>query len=103
MIQDYPIAFKIYDDVLISGFEIYPGISDNVSTYDLNQIIAIDWASYGTDTRVEFCTEKTKTSISIQDTLRTILLENSENKYILYDHGTGEIADYIAIQEEETD
>lgn len=101
-LNDNPIAFKTYDDVLISGFEIYPSIFDNVSTYDPNQIIAIDWASYGTDTRVEFCTEKTKTSISIQDTLRTILLENSENKYILYDHGTGEIADYIAIQEEET-
>ena len=93
---------RTYDDVLISGFEIYPSIFDNVSTYDPNQIIAIDWASYGTDTRVKFCTEKTKTSISSQDTLRTILLENSENKYILYDHGTGEIADYIAIQEEET-
>lgn len=37
---------------------------------------------------------------SIQDTLREILLSDPKNKYVLYDHGTGEMADYITIQEE---
>ena len=29
------------------------------------------------------------------------LMENEQNTYVLYDHGSGEIADYIAIQESE--
>jgi len=100
-LNDNPISFKTYDDTLISGFEIYQGIPDNDFSYDQNQIESIDWDSYGTDVGVEYCTEKTKDVVSIQDTLKTILQENSNNKYILYDHGSGEIADYIAIQEDD--
>ena len=38
--------------------------------------------------------------ISIQDTLKEILMKDPANKYILYDHGSGEMADYIAIRED---
>jgi hypothetical protein len=100
-LNDNPIAFKTYDDALISGFEIYRGVPEDTLSYDQKQIIDIDWERYGTNTGVEFCTEKNKDVVSIQDTLRTILQENSENKYILYDHGSGEMADYIAIKEDE--
>lgn len=100
-LNDNPILFKTYDDTLISGFEMYRGIPDDSFSYDQNQIESIDWDSYGTDVSVEFCTKKTKDVVSIQDTLKVILQENSDNKYILYDHGSGEIADYIAIQEDD--
>ncbi len=100
-LNDYPISFKTYDDSLISGFEIYRGIPDESFSYNQSQIIPVDWDNYGTDVSVEFRTEKTKTAVSIQDTLKVILQNNPENKYILYDHGSGEIADYIAIQEDE--
>ena len=71
--------------------------------YDKNQIIGIDWDSYNTDVTVEFVKKGVKTrkgKNSIQDSLREILLENPKNKYILYDHGSGEMADYVVIQEE---
>lgn len=104
-LKDYlnnnPLSFKTYDDALISGFEIYHGIPDDNISYDQNQIVSIDWDSYGTDVSVEFCTEKKKNIISIHDTLRTILQKDTDNKYILYDHGSGEIADFIAIQEDD--
>ena len=100
-LNDNPISFKTYDDTLISGFEIYRGIPDDSFSYDQNQIESVDWNSYGTDISVEFCTKRIKNVVSIQDTLKVILQENPANKYILYDHGSGEIADYIAIQEDD--
>lgn len=100
-LNDHPISFKTYDDALIAGFEIYRGMPIDSFVYDQSQIMPIDWDSYGTDVSVEFCTKETKGVVSIQDTLKEILMENPENKYILYDHGTGEIADCIAIQEDE--
>lgn len=99
-LNDNPISFKTYDDALISGFEIYRG-SPNALVFDQSKIEAIDWDEYGTDTSVEFTTNASSGTVSIQDTLRNLLQSNSNNKYILYDHGSGEIADYIAIQEDE--
>lgn len=100
-LKDNPISFKTYDDNLISGFEIYRSSSKDTLVFDQNIIQEIDWATYGTDTSVEFTTPTSLGTISIQDTLKKILQSDSNNKYILYDHGSGEIADYIAIQEDD--
>lgn len=100
-LNDNPISFKTYDDTLISGFEIYRGSPGEALVYDQSKIEVIDWNKYGTDTGVEFTTNASSGTVSIQDTLRIILQSNADNKYILYDHGSGEMADYIAIQEDE--
>lgn len=100
--NDIPISFKTYDDALISGFEIYKSSFDGALVYDQSKIEAIDWKAYGTDTSIEFVTDSTKGKVSIQDTLQTILQSDPDNKYILYDHGSGEMADYIAIQEDDS-
>ena len=102
-LTDHPLRIKTFDDTIIEGFEIYKGPTNDVLTYDRNQIIGIDWDSYNTDVTVEFVKNGTKTrkgKNSIQDSLREILLENPKNKYILYDHGSGEMADYVVIQED---
>lgn len=98
-INDNPILFKTYDDTLISGSEIYRG-SPDIKIFEQSRIEAVDWKRYGTNTKIEF-TEGSSDEISIHDTLRTILRENDSNKYVLYDHGSGEIADFIAIQEDD--
>ena len=100
-LNDNPISFKTYDDALISGFEIYRGFPEDALVFDQSKIEAIDWDEYGTDTSVEFTANASSGTVSIQDTLRNILQNDSNNKYILYDHGSGEMADYIAIQEDE--
>lgn len=102
-LTDHPLRIKTFDDTIIEGFEIYNGPTNDVLTYDRNQIIGIDWDSYNTDVTVEFVKNGTKTrkgKNSIQDSLREILLENPKNKYILYDHGSGEMADYVVVQED---
>lgn len=96
--NDNPVVFKTFDESVIVGFEIYRGNPDAIS-FDQNQIEEFDWDAYDTDVGVEFGKSSITGKISIQDTLEKYLKENVENTYILYDHGSGEIADYIAIQE----
>ncbi len=104
-LTNYPLRIKTFDDTIIEGFEIYRGPSGEILSYDKNQIIDIDWEAYNTDVTVEFIKKGTKISKgkkSIQDSLCEILVSDPLNKYVLYDHGTGEMADYITIQEEQT-
>jgi len=98
--NDHPVLFKTYDDSVISGFEIYKGVSEPLA-FDQAKITGVDWKAHGTDTGVEFTDNQTNGTVSIQDTLQTILQSDPSNKYILFDHGSGEIADYIGIQENE--
>ena len=96
--NDNPVLFKTFDESEISGFEIYKGNSDAIS-FDQTLIEGFDWGAYGTDVGVEFGESAIAGKISIQDTLAKYLEANEQNKYILFDHGSGEIADFIAIQE----
>ena len=53
---------------------------------------------------IEFRTSKTrKKGKSIQDALREVLFENLELDYIIYDHSSGEMADFITIQSKEVE
>ena len=96
--NDNPLVFKTFDDALISGFEIYRGNPDAIS-YNQDHIEAFDWESYNTDVGLEFGASPTGGKISIQDTIEKWLMADDRNTYILFDHGSGEIADFIAIQE----
>lgn len=98
--NDNPVLFKTLDESVISGFEIYRGNPDAFS-FDQGQIVGFDWDTYNTDTGLEFGKSTITGKISIQDTLEQYLKANEQNTYILFDHGSGEIADYIAIQERE--
>ena len=66
---------------------------------DKSQIHAVNWEEYKTDTAVEFGKSPKNGYISIQDALRRIL--ETQDGYIIYDHGPGEIADYITVKEDE--
>jgi len=62
-------------------------------------IKSIDWENYNTDINCEFGNPINAGKKSIHDTLYEILLMNDNLDIILYDHGTGEIADFITIKE----
>ena len=92
----YPLQFKATDDTVVQGDEILTG-SMSVTAYDSNSITEIDWENeYHTDITIEFNDKiHHPTGKSIQTSLREILEEDIENQYIIYDHGSGEMADYI--------
>lgn len=96
----HPLQFKTTNDALIVGDEIFVGDPNSV-IYSDEHIDPIDWISYGTDIRKEYG-RKTKAGTSIQNVLRDLLMQVTSYTYIIFDHGTGEIADFIAITEDES-
>ena len=101
-LQDYftnsPLIFKSVDDMTIIGDEVIEGDYED-DIFDNNIIMGIDWDKYNTDISTEFGESNIPNKVSIQDALFILLNEDESNKFILYDHGTGEIADYITIKE----
>lgn len=97
--NDNPIIMRTTDDSVIQGAEILKG-DPNAIVYDNSNIIGIDWVGkYGTSIEVEVNDPvHHPTGKSIQKSLEEILQENSEYKYIIYDHSRGEMADYIAVR-----
>ena len=101
-LKDNPLIFKTTDDVLIQGTEKFVG-NPKAIVYSSDNIIGIDWDKYGTNVKVEVNDPiHHPTEISIQTTVEQLLKEDTSISYIIYDHSTSEIADFITIKEEET-
>lgn len=101
-LNDYPLTFKTTDDVLIQGIEYLQGNSDSI-TFSSDNIFVVDWAKYGTNIKIEVNDPKYHpTGISIQTTIENILREDKSNKYIIYDHSSNEMADFITVKESES-
>ncbi|GJM57787.1 DEAD/DEAH box helicase [uncultured Dubosiella sp.] len=99
-LTDNPLIFKTLDDATIQGIDYYPGNYEG-DIFDKDLIEAINWKALGTDISLEFNKKGDTTSRSIQSVLQEILLADKRYKYVVYDHGSGEIADFITIYEEE--
>ena len=99
-LTSHPLQYKTTDDTLIVGNEIFVGDPSSV-IYSDEHIIPIDWTSYGTDVRKEYG-KITKSGNPIQNVLQDLLKRVTSYTYIIFDHGTGEIADFIAIMEDES-
>jgi len=97
-LSSHPLEYKTTDDTLIVGNEIFIGDPNSI-TYSETHIDAIDWIGLGTNIEIEYGA-KTEQGSPIQDVLMNILNKDEAYKYIIFDHGTGEIADFIAITEE---
>jgi superfamily II DNA or RNA helicase len=98
-----PLVFRTTDDVMIQGIEVSEGDPEAI-VFSNDNIIPIEWIEgYGTDIKVEVNDSRYHPhEKSIQTTLKEILEENKDYKYIIYDHSKGEIADYITVIENKT-
>lgn len=101
-LTEQPLIFRTLSDATITGTEIIASEYDG-DVFDVSVIEEIDWKKHNTDIALEVRETDTDTRVSIQDTLMEILSEKDEYRYIIYDHGSGEIADYIAIKENDTE
>ncbi|MEB8264660.1 DEAD/DEAH box helicase [Mammaliicoccus sciuri] len=97
--NEFPLEFytsnlyKIYDDqITVNNLEIVP--------FDNRLIKKINWLEYKTDITLEF-RNKNNNNVSIHDTLEIYLKKLEVYDLIIYDHGTGEIADFICIKKYE--
>lgn len=101
--NEFPLEFytcnlhKIYEDQITkNNTEIVP--------YDKSKIKKIDWIEYNTDITKEFTIlsdGNVDNIVSIHDALEIYIKKLEMYDYIIYDHGTGEIADFICIKKKE--
>jgi len=94
--KENPLQFKASDDTVYSGHEVLRG-NISLEAYDTERIIAYDWESSGTDITVEVGSPSNGKK-SIQEVVQEHLLSNPEYTHIIFDHGSGEIADFITFR-----
>jgi len=98
-LSNHPLIFRTTDDVMIQGNELSEG-DPNAIVFSADNIVAVPWKEkYHTNISLEFRDKKTKKQgESLHDALSEILTKNDELNYIIYDHGTHEMADYITVE-----
>lgn len=95
--NEYSLSFYTSNLDLIVGNEISK-YDYNLPVFNANRIISIDWNKYNTDISMEFKMDTYKGNMnSIQDTIGEILSNDTSYDYVIFDHGSGEIADYLSI------
>ena len=98
-LNEYPLYFYCTDLAKIHGDEFFPSSSKG-ETFDRNLITSISWELEGVNPQREFWKEGQVTGgkLSIHGYLEKTL-DQVENNVVLYDHRSGEIADFVTIAE----
>lgn len=94
-LNEWPVSFYTVDQSLIIGSQIFQPI-EGFTPYDIARIEEVDWGAEGVDIQNE-CGTTINGIKSIHMYLRD-KLRDSDNDVVFYDHGTGEIADYITFK-----
>lgn len=97
-LTEQPLIYKTVKDMTITSTDVIEGDFEG-ELFDNSIIEGIDWKSYGTNLKLEFRKDDSDKRVSIQDALYKILEADKKFNYIIYDHGSGEMADYITIYE----
>lgn len=107
-LNNNPIVFYLADFSYMIGNEQIDVSVVPVAAYDSELITFLDWNNLGTDIQIEFYDEDNPRIIkkainsnkdSIHETLQNDLLSKGFD-VLMYDHGSGEIADFVCIKAE---
>lgn len=96
--SDNPLLFKTSDGSTYSGQEVLSGYWES-DGYDKNRIDVFEWDDTDISKEVGMPVDG---RLSVQQYLRIKLEQDSELSHIIFDHGTGEIADFITLKEDDT-
>nr|WP_321295720.1 DEAD/DEAH box helicase family protein [uncultured Sphaerochaeta sp.] len=94
-----PLFFKTSDGTVYLGNEVLIGNHD-LENFDTRRICNVDWDILGTDISNECKWTNTKRNHSIQESLKLHLDQDDSLSHIFFDHGTGEIADFVTFMTE---
>lgn len=99
-LRHYPLSFFLEDFSRIEGVTYYKNGAGNGISLTPNQLVPLDWKAEGINIECEINPDGLNLAkpMSIQDYLGTHLLA-SNAKIVFFDHGTGEMADFIAFTE----
>ena len=93
-----PLLFKTANDTVYHGQEVLQG-NVELEKYDQNRIVGLEWTAMGADISIEYSKEPGE-KLTVQDVLKKHLEQDLTLEHIVFDHGTGEIADYITFKAE---
>jgi superfamily II DNA or RNA helicase len=96
-LKDYPIQLFLKDFSILSGNQISKS-PESQASFDKNQINEINWSELGVNIQREFTISNNppvSNAFSIHDYLMQYL-PTLENQVVFYDHGPGEMADFVA-------
>ncbi len=96
-LSEYPLVFYTGSLSSFHGMSYMKAPQTDVLNYRVDFIESVDWGAHGVDVTNE-CKAPTDSGISIQDYLAQKLKDDDRNNVIYFDHGTGEIADFIAVE-----
>lgn len=104
-LNECSLKFHLVDFSMVHHHEWHPTPEEGALHYDRELITVFDWAGYNIDITKEFyltVAERVANGdrASIHDGLREHLLR-TEADVIIYDHGSGEMADFITIKEKD--
>jgi len=94
-LNDSNLDFCTADGSLFSGNELFEP-KDDPLPIDLDRLTTWDWAGV----EIEHEIEATRGELSVHEKVRE-RLEQGPATIILYDHGSGEVADYVTIAEDQ--
>jgi len=97
-LTEKPLLFKADDNTMYSGYEVLLG-NTSLEKYNQDQIIVLDWVGLNTDITQE-ARNAPGGKNTVQETLQLSLEQNSDYSIIIFDHGSGETADYITLKED---
>jgi superfamily II DNA or RNA helicase len=103
-LNENPFSIFLDNFAMISNHEYFEPPKESEFRFDATRIIAFDWAKENTDIEKEFYQNPLVDKLSngngnsIHETLQAQLLA-SNYSVLIYDHGTGEISDFISINE----
>lgn len=90
-----PLEMLTTDLCLVTDGEIAKN-NFKVEQFVPDLIKVVKWEEYKADVTVEFGSTKKLGMVSIHDALEKVLGDTGYD-YLIYDHGTGEVADYIGV------
>lgn len=101
-LNEYPFTFYLNEFATIIDHEYFEPPKEGENRFELSRISPFDWNKYNTDIKIEFYKNPSEDKAanfnknSIHETLELKLISDKHN-IIIYDHGPGEIADFITI------
>lgn len=100
-LYNHPLELLTTELSLISDGEIAKNDFE-IEKFVPQLINAIDWEKLNVNKKVEFRKTKKDGKISLHEALESILIKDNYD-YLIYDHGTEEVADYIGIRDRENE
>lgn len=93
----FPPVFFTSEFASFQQASFFPAPPGDALPFDMQRFEAVDWAAEGVNIEQEFG-ERTDRGVSIHDYLRARLVA-SDALIVAYDHGPGEVADFLSFSE----